>query len=501
MYNNPYPSMPDFGPGPESFEIKGKWTNRVTGQTVMVKDSVITDDDMAVILSDGSMIDMNTFSRDYIQMSDDIYDLNGKVIGHDHHDNRPHPGHHPIHEEHSMPQLYNHDFMHDCPNPHPGHLAPDLCPPKPLPEGVHSITDAHHHKGFHHTTEGIRPIHKPGVPKPPHHGPTPPKPNVRPPKPCVPPRPIPGVNPPKPSDGLHKPNPDFKLIKQLFDKTKPEMKVETTIVSDNFPVEELKMLNKIFGISIESIAEFLYETLVGRKAVLKALESYITQSLYPEEPKEEEPETPENPAPENPAPENPKCPCCNDGSIEISGPNGWTGEGPCPCHKPVQKPEESENPEEPENPEENEPVKIEDLEGNFHEFWMGDDNLIHYQDGDKEIFIMDDDGKKVYGWRDELERMHIKYLDNNGMIVHEILSSDVNLPNVRIVTSWDGNEYESTPDDEGNFIYYDDNDRQCMMRIEDGEMVYFYWDDAGLVVQVKYDESTGIWEETVLPIA
>lgn len=62
-----------------SSQISGKWTHKLTGNVINVRDSVIDGDNM-IIISDQGQIDMNDFSQYYIQTSDEIYDESGKVI-------------------------------------------------------------------------------------------------------------------------------------------------------------------------------------------------------------------------------------------------------------------------------------------------------------------------------------------------------------------------------------------------------------------------------------
>lgn len=68
----------------ENLEIpKGKWINKLNGDTIEVRDTIIDGDNMLLQTNKG-LIDVNEFARYYIQVSDDIYDMNGKVI-----DNKP----------------------------------------------------------------------------------------------------------------------------------------------------------------------------------------------------------------------------------------------------------------------------------------------------------------------------------------------------------------------------------------------------------------------------
>ena len=48
----------------------GKWINMRTGQTILVKDTFTEGDRMTVMCSDGRMIPMSEFSRDYVQMDE-----------------------------------------------------------------------------------------------------------------------------------------------------------------------------------------------------------------------------------------------------------------------------------------------------------------------------------------------------------------------------------------------------------------------------------------------
>lgn len=61
----------------------GKWINKINGEVIEVRDTFIEGDNMLLSTNKG-MISMDEFSRYYIQVSDDIYDLKGTVI-----DNKP----------------------------------------------------------------------------------------------------------------------------------------------------------------------------------------------------------------------------------------------------------------------------------------------------------------------------------------------------------------------------------------------------------------------------
>jgi len=59
--------------------ITGKWINKLTGQVINVRNSVIDGDNM-IIISDAGQIMMSDFSQNYVQASDEIYDESGHVV-------------------------------------------------------------------------------------------------------------------------------------------------------------------------------------------------------------------------------------------------------------------------------------------------------------------------------------------------------------------------------------------------------------------------------------
>lgn len=62
--------------------LTGKWMNKRTGKAVNIRQT-IQDGDNMIIISDQGQIPMEVFSRDYVQVSDDIYDDSGKVVGYE----------------------------------------------------------------------------------------------------------------------------------------------------------------------------------------------------------------------------------------------------------------------------------------------------------------------------------------------------------------------------------------------------------------------------------
>ena len=65
----------------EGPSIEGKWYNKRTGQTVVVRDMMMSDDGMQIFTTDNQLIDGDEFSRDYIQCDDTVYDSHGNTTG------------------------------------------------------------------------------------------------------------------------------------------------------------------------------------------------------------------------------------------------------------------------------------------------------------------------------------------------------------------------------------------------------------------------------------
>lgn len=249
MYN-PYeltqmpgmPGMPDMG----APDMKGVWTNRRTGQTVMVRDVVIMDESMSVMFSDGSMMDMNEFSRDYIQMSDEIYDADGNVIGHDNTPLMP-PPHNPKPNVTPRPELHK-----------PGAIPPHFHPMPPVDDPLHT------------------PI-KPQCPHGPH------KPNDK----------FPHFHDwAKPDTPIDDQKHNIMMLHHLFDKIKPVVKPDLSVeVDDKFPKDQLQMLIDIYGVTIEDIAIYIFKHYFTPGAMVAEISEWLnTQGLkdiYTDDPTED----------------------------------------------------------------------------------------------------------------------------------------------------------------------------------------------------------------------
>ena len=78
--NNTMMNLAGPGPGGQGPSISGKFFHKDTGKEIFVRDSINDGIKMCVVLSDGTTMDMSEF-QNYVQMSDDEYDSQGRLIG------------------------------------------------------------------------------------------------------------------------------------------------------------------------------------------------------------------------------------------------------------------------------------------------------------------------------------------------------------------------------------------------------------------------------------
>lgn len=223
----------DMPGGPGAPEIKGTWISKKTGAEVQVRDCIIAENGMSVMLSDGRMIDMDEFSTEFYQISDDIYDSNGNIIG-------KADGNHPV----PVPPY----------NPGPGECQP------------------------------------------PHHHPVPPCPPPPCPPPPCPPKPMPPCPPkPRPEWPVDVEKKHMTMVTDVFSKVNPvpEVTCGSTLVMKNAPLNQLQMLIDIFGVHIEDIAIYLYQNYYTPEKVISYLKKVLTETYKLNEPVIQEPTNPD----------------------------------------------------------------------------------------------------------------------------------------------------------------------------------------------------------------
>lgn len=223
----------DMPGGPGAPEIKGTWISKKTGAEVQVRDCIIAENGMSVMLSDGRMIDMDEFSTEFYQISDDIYDSNGNIIG-------KADGNHPV----PVPP-YN-PGPGECQPPHHHPVPP--CPPPPS-----------HDCGCHD---------KPMPPRPPK---------------------------PRPECPVDVEKKHMTMVTDVFSKVNPvpEVTCGSTLVMKNAPLNQLQMLIDIFGVHIEDIAIYLYQNYYTPEKVISYLKKVLTETYKLKELVIQEPTNPD----------------------------------------------------------------------------------------------------------------------------------------------------------------------------------------------------------------
>lgn len=68
-----------FDTGPGGSMVSGRWIHKTNGTVINVRDSLIDGDNM-IIISDKGHIYMDEFSKNYIQVSDEVYNESGGVV-------------------------------------------------------------------------------------------------------------------------------------------------------------------------------------------------------------------------------------------------------------------------------------------------------------------------------------------------------------------------------------------------------------------------------------
>lgn len=215
----------DMPGGPGNPDIKGTWISKVTGAEVQVRDSIITENGMSVMLSDGRMIDMSDFSNEFYQVSDDLYDLNGnKIVG----------------------------GSTNVPDYNPG-VSPSnpICP--------QNIPGNEIDPGFAYPPKddcGCKPGPKP---------------------PC----PVPPLIPNPDLEGIATEKKHLDMIGDVFTKVTPTPNIEciakiTNASVKTFPTKQIQMIIDIFDVHIDDVAFYLYKNYFTPDKIIEYIRNYLT---------------------------------------------------------------------------------------------------------------------------------------------------------------------------------------------------------------------------------
>lgn len=186
-----------------SSQISGKWTHKLTGNVINVRDSVIDGDNM-IIISDQGQIDMNDFSQYYIQTSDEIYDESGKVI-----DKKP-VKFEEIKYQNQPAYQYSNAFINNEYIKEKVSNDKDIVVSSPVKEEL---------KG------------------------------------------------------------NFDLIDKLFKKKNYKPIISINIDSNNFPINELKMLMDIYDVDSVDIANYLLKEYINQDSIRESVLNYVNKKI------------------------------------------------------------------------------------------------------------------------------------------------------------------------------------------------------------------------------
>lgn len=198
----------------EMMQIQGDWINKNTGQKIHIKNSVIDGDQMIIITNLGQL-SMDEFSRNYIQVSDDIYDMNGKIITTNEYEQQINK---------NLPKVETLDTQEYIINDKPVDFNNI--------EHIAITTDEAKATAF-------------------------------------------TIN--KSSNTTSITN--IELIKKVFDKVNAKPEINVTINFNEFPKEQIATLVNFLDVSIDDIANYLYTEYVNENTVKEQIKSIINREL------------------------------------------------------------------------------------------------------------------------------------------------------------------------------------------------------------------------------
>lgn len=211
----------------EDFNITGTWVNRMTGDKVVVRSTVIDGDDMLIICADGRQLKMSEF-QNYIQMSDEnsngidatasLGDIRGLekerrvVVG----------------ATNSHQASYNNPYDFDNPYADPYDADKQYT--------TNNITNENHET--HHEF-----IEKPIEEKP------------------------------------KQVSESEKLLNKLFEKIELNAKLKIDLDCTNFPSKELNMLQTIYDVTVDDISDYIVKHIINIDVFKSAVTKYVNEQL------------------------------------------------------------------------------------------------------------------------------------------------------------------------------------------------------------------------------
>lgn len=76
-----------------------------------------------------------------------------------------------------------------------------------------------------------------------------------------------------------KKNPNYELIKKVFDKFPVERSIEFSIIEEEWPFKEFNMLVNILDVPVEDICSYVIDNYLDKENLVKALTKYFQQFI------------------------------------------------------------------------------------------------------------------------------------------------------------------------------------------------------------------------------
>ncbi len=204
----------------EDFNITGTWVNRMTGDKVVVRSTVIDGDDMLIICADGRQLKMSEF-QNYIQMSDENSNGNDASVSLDDIRGLEKERRVVVSATNNHQASYNNPYEFDNPYDDAIQYAP-----------------TNNHETYNEFIE---------------------KPQI---------------------EEIHKQvSESEKLLNKLFEKIELDTELKVDLDCTNFPSKELNMLRAIYDVTAEDISDYIVNHIINIDVFKSAVTQYVNEQL------------------------------------------------------------------------------------------------------------------------------------------------------------------------------------------------------------------------------
>lgn len=203
----------------EDFNITGTWVNRITGDKIVVRSTVIDGDDMLIICADGRQLKMTEF-QNYIQMSDENSNGNDTSVSLD--DIRG------LEKERRVVVATNNRQALYYDNPYE--------------------FNNHYDSGIQYTTNNHEPYRE-------------------------------FVEKQQIEEKPKQVSESEKLLNKLFDKIELDAELKVDLDCTNFPSKELNMLRAIYDVTAEDISDYIVNNIINIDVFKSAVTQYVNKQL------------------------------------------------------------------------------------------------------------------------------------------------------------------------------------------------------------------------------